>query len=92
MSEAHEVCQDCGERGMLWNYRGKWFVRCTSMGCRNATVGRDAPEDAWDTWDAGMRKRRVAQAYAGRMRAEARAAMEGRGSDLENSENKELTA
>jgi len=78
MSTQHEICQDCGAHGVAWNCRGSWFVRCTSMGCHNTTVGRATPEDAWDTWDAGMRKRRIAQAYGQRMRAEARAAMEER--------------
>lgn len=75
MSDPHEPCATCGSPGVSWNYRGRWYVHCTSFGCHNTTAGAEFPESAWEVWDTYMRRQRTREAYADRKRAEALAAM-----------------
>lgn len=67
MMPEHEPCPDCElvPQG-VFQYGGRWFVRCPALGCHNVTAGTtrkgeavETPERAWQIWDAWARRERL---------------------------------
>lgn len=57
---AHESCPDCGKVPQsVFNYLGKWYVRCRELACHNVTRPAESPEEAWKVWDGWARRMRL---------------------------------